>query len=268
MDPNRLFSEEDIQMVKQALISIGSAPVTLAPFSHQTQNRPLRARLPAPAPGGPLLVHTFQFGCSGGGGGAARGGAGAVAVAVYHPVRNRSHVNTWCGCRSSQRLDAVPVGVGKEPVVPGASPAAWRYPNVLVPNHGWHRWPLAAWQNRARSFSLLPRQAVPERPAGAARRPLCPKELPSDLGSGGTSCFTSRNPSPAFSPSPSRVTSSCNVPADRMPQPGNPGLFLRKEEGPGLPEPLTDVCGKGLPHLPNRQLPFSFSRARDGRNRP
>lgn len=61
------------------------------------------------------------------------------------------------------------------------------------------------------------------------------------------------------SPSPSRLTCSRHMLVPHLSR--NPGFRLCKEEGPTLPEPLTDVCGKRPPHLPNRQLPFSVSRA-------
>ncbi|XP_053759575.1 uncharacterized protein LOC109265817 [Panthera pardus] len=270
--------------VKQALISIGSAPVVLAPFSRQTQNRPLRcsrtvglgregSQTRTPARGDPVLSTQWersgypvpirlQRGWGSQGRGRGRGRGCLPPGAESFP---REHVVWLPQFTAAGRR---PGGGGVRAGGPGRLPRRLALPRSASAES--RLAPVASSSlAESRTFVLPPAEAGGARASrGRGQAPLCPKELPSDLGSGGTSCFTSRNPSPAFSPSPSRVTSSCNEPADRMPQPGNPGLFLRKEEGPGLPEPLTDVCGKGLPHLPNRQLPFSFSRARDGRNRP
>ena len=96
---------------------------------------------------------------------------------------------------------------------------------------------------------------------GAAGRPLAcgTRVRVADIRGAGSFCFTRRHLSLVSAPSPSRLPCSWHMLVPHLSR--NPGFCLCKEEGPRLPEPPTDVCGKGPPHLPSRQLPFAVSRA-------
>lgn len=136
--------------------------------------RPIRARPPAPAPGGPLLGHMFPpLVADGGRCGGPRGGAGAVAV--DQPAQKCFRTNTWCGGDISQQLPSGRGGVGRRAGGPTRLPHVSRL-CLVAP-------------------SSLATCRCSRSPCRASWAPFCLQQVMSrsDLGGASSSCFARRN---------------------------------------------------------------------------